>query len=442
MPRPRLTLGLALLVAALLLLQALAWTLGDHARARDRAADRLRQALTQLRPRLTQVLSPGGPTTWEAAVRAVLAADVASAAEAFDVGGRSLAAAPRPTVSRWLSAAELARLRAGEVVLTGGSDSQTLVGHILLAAGGEEVVVRALDVRPELAADLRDRQRLFAIQGVVLLLVLAAAALLLAPAPRAGTAAAPHALLAYEEAMDLLRARGEELSVQHDEERRRLTGQIQDKEAMARAGELTAGIVHEMRNGLGTILAYARLLEKIPDSREHARSILEECETLETVVRRFMDFVKHESLALSDLDLEKMLARVTARESRNHPGVALKVSNAGGVSMWGDEALLERAFENLVRNALEAAGPGGHVWVEIGRTEDLVTVSVEDDGPGLADQVRGSLRPFLTTKPGGLGLGLPTAIKMIKLHGGELTMGGRTPRGLSMRVQLPARGPK
>jgi two-component system sensor kinase FixL len=80
--------------------------------------------------------------------------------------------------------------------------------------------------------------------------------------------------------------------------------------------------------------------------------------------------------------------------------------------------------------------------VEVGRTEDLVTVSVEDDGPGLADQVRGSLRPFLTTKPGGLGLGLPTALKMIKLHGGDLTLGGRTPRGLSIRVQLPARGPK
>jgi signal transduction histidine kinase len=441
MPRPRLALGLALVVAALLLLQALAWTLGDHARARERAADGLRQALTQLRPRLTQVLSPGGPSGWEAAVRAVLAADVASAAEAFDLGGRSLAAAPRPTASRWLSAAELARLRAGEVVLT-GVDSQTLVGHILLAAGGEEVVIRALNVRPELAADLRDRQRLFAVQGVVLLLVLAAAALLLAPVPRAGAAAAPHALLAYEEAMDLLRARGEELSVQHDEERRRLTGQIEDKEAMARAGELTAGIVHEMRNGLGTIVAYARLLEKVPDARDHARSILEECETLETVVRRFMDFVKHESLTVSDFDLEKMLARVTARESRSHPGAVVKVSNAGGVSMRGDEALLERAFENLVRNALEAAGPGGHVWVEVGRTDDFVTVSVEDDGPGLADQVRGSLRPFLTTKPGGLGLGLPTAVKMIKLHGGELTMGGRAPRGLSMRVQLPARGPK
>jgi signal transduction histidine kinase len=444
MRRPRLALGLALIVIGLLDLQALVWTLGGHARVRERAAEGLRDALAQLRPRLAQVLSPGGAPAWEAAARAVVAAGIAPVAETFDVGGRSLAAAPRPTASRWVTDAELSRLRAGEVVLTGGGDSQTLVGNVLLPSGGDEVVIRAFDVHPELAADLRERQRLFAVQGIALLALLAAGALLAVPLAPPAADTAPRALLAYEEAMELLRARGEKLSVEHDEERRRLTGQIEDREALARAGELTAGIVHEMRNGLGTIVGYARLLEKVPETREHARSIREECETLETVVRRFMDFVTRETLSVAEFDLGPMLERVMARESRRHPSAVVRLSAAGASRMKGDEEMLERAFENLVRNALEAAGAKGHVWIEAALTAHHVTVSVIDDGPGLTDEVRRSLRPFFTTKPGGLGLGLPMALKIVKLHGGELTMGGstRSPRGLTVHVRLPVAGPK
>src|SRR4029450_6568862 len=100
------------------------------------------------------------------------------------------------------------------------------------------------------------------------------------------------ALHAYEQAMVRLRDQGEERSRAHAAERRRMEEQIQDKEAMARAGELTSGMVHEVRNGLGTILGYARLLERGSGNEGEAigRHIREECETLEAVVRRFMDF--------------------------------------------------------------------------------------------------------------------------------------------------------
>ena len=107
-----------------------------------------------------------------------------------------------------------------------------------------------------------------------------------------------------------------------------------------------------------------------------------------------------------------------------------------------DEDLLERAFENLVRNARDAAGPSGHVWIEVERGRDAVLVTVADDGPGMSAEVRSSLRPFFTTKSGGLGLGLPLAYKIVRLHGGDLMLADRPPRGLAVRVRLPlARSP-
>ena len=119
--------------------------------------------------------------------------------------------------------------------------------------------------------------------------------------------------------MERLRDRGEEMSARHEAERRSMEEAIREKEALARAGELTAGIAHEVRNGLGTILGYARMLERAglaEDPAAAARSIREECETLETVVRRFTDFVKLERLQLAPTDLARLLPRVVAREQR------------------------------------------------------------------------------------------------------------------------------
>jgi len=67
--------------------------------------------------------------------------------------------------------------------------------------------------------------------------------------------------------MERLRDRGEEMTQRHEAERQRMEDAIREKDALVRAGELTAGIAHEVRNGLGTILGYARMLERAPSPR-------------------------------------------------------------------------------------------------------------------------------------------------------------------------------
>jgi signal transduction histidine kinase len=112
------------------------------------------------------------------------------------------------------------------------------------------------------------------------------------------------------------------------------------------------------------------------------------------------------------------------------------------LSLVGDEELLERAFENLVRNAREAAGDRGTVMV---RAEDdgpsRVRVEIADDGPGVSRERLAELRPFFSTKPGGMGLGLPIAYKIVHLHGGTLLLAGRQPTGLRVSVDLPRTHP-
>jgi two-component system sensor histidine kinase HydH len=256
-------------------------------------------------------------------------------------------------------------------------------------------------------------------------------------------AAAPAtALGAYEQAMERLRDRREEIEARHEVERHRMEDAIREKEALARAGELTAGIVHEVRNGLGTIVGYALLLERagLPeDPAAAARSIRAECESLEKVARRFTDYVRLEELHLVPTDLSRLLNRVAARELRGHDAVVVRLSGLDQpFEIPADEEMLERAFENVVRNALEAAAAGlGHVWIDARANEGHCEVLVQDDGPGLAPDHPGEIRPFYTTRPGGLGLGLPLAHKIVLLHGGTLRLEPREPSGLTVTVSLP-----
>ena len=405
LPTRRLWAIAALLAVGALDLHTTAVGLRAHARLRARTLAGVRQATLQARSRLAALLASGAPDVAQRAVVATVEAGNATSAEIFSLDGTRLAAHPRATESRhWPTAAEMQRLRAGEVLTATQLAGATphVVAYVLLPATSAPTVLRLAADATDLVADLRDRQETFATQAIGLVLVLATVALV-APSRETSSGApiAPTGLVAYEEAMGRLRARDEEMSRQHQKERRRMEGELREQEPFVRAGELTVGIVHEVRNGLGTILGYARLVQSGGGAAaEHASAIVEECETLETVVRRFMEFVKDDALHPEPFDLGRMLSRVVARESQgpSRAAVALPRSEVG--TIVADEDLLERALENLVRNARDAAGPSGHVWIEVERGPEAILVTVSDDGPGMSAEVRSSLRPFFTTKSG------------------------------------------
>ncbi len=390
-------------------------------------------------------MAKGGPESWDEAARLALATPLASEVEVFAESGRQLLSRPAaPPVGHWPGAVEQESLHSGKVLTVAAQSGPAAraLTYVPFSADGRRLLLRLSTPVPDLEDDLRERQRLVIGHLIALSVLLLAGGLVLLPERSSRDAPAPRVLDAYEQAMHRLREQGQEMSREHQAERRRLEDEMQDKEAMARAGELTAGIVHEVRNGLGTILGYARLLERSPSAPEAAEAgprIREECETLETVVRRFMDFVKSETVNRAPFDLGRMLSRVVAREVRGRPGVSTALEGViEGGALLGDEELLERAFENLVRNAADAAGSGGHISVEVRREERTVTVTIADNGPGMLPERRRDVRPFVSSKPGGLGLGLPIAIKIVRLHGGDLVLGDSEPHGLRVRVILPS----
>ncbi len=430
--------------------QSLVFSLRYQTVLQQRAAAQARQAFLAVRPQIEASMAPGGTGAWHESARVVLEAGMATEVDFFDASGlRRLSLPSAAPTEHWPDPKALAELLPGGAPLVVGPflrPAPRILSYAAFASGGEPVLMRLSASVATLADDLRERRPLLVGHALAIgFLGLLGGLALLPERRREGSPA----LGAYEEAMGRLRDQGVAKERVHEAERRRLEDLVRDKEAMARAGELTAGIVHEMRNGLGTIVGYARLVEKRaagatadPETAETARDILAECRTLETVVRRFMEFVRDEALNLAPVDLARLLERVVARESRSRPGGEVSLNGLAGVPfVVGDEELLERAFENLIRNAREAAAPGGQVELRGRVAEDgRIAVLIGDDGPGLAPGAA-LMRPFQTTKPGGLGLGLPIALKIVGLHEGELELRDRKPRGVEVVVLLPPKGP-
>ena len=228
---------------------------------------------------------------------------------------------------------------------------------------------------------------------------------------------------------------------------RRLERELSFRRELAALGEMSAGIAHEFRNATAAILGYARLAGAAEDAEARARHlsrIRSEAEHVARVTGDFLLFARPERLQLATVDLAALAEEVAAEGRATAPLVAIAVEGDLPPAE-ADAALLRRALVNLVRNAAEAAGEGGRVAVRGERSPDGGCVlAVEDSGPGVSPEAERKLFvPFVSTKPGGTGLGLSLVAKVAALHGGSVAAGrSASLGGASFRLSLPPAPPR
>ena len=220
-----------------------------------------------------------------------------------------------------------------------------------------------------------------------------------------------------------------------------LEEQLRLKEALARLGELTAGLAHEFRNGLATIHGYGRLLDpqSLPDqARTCVEGIRAETIALGEVVTNFLKFARPDQLTLAPVDLRAVIKRAV----EDLPGAAGATTIDGTfATVEGDDVLLRQAFSNLIRNSLEAC-ESARVLPRITVHGDVsgsdLNVVVQDNGPGLEPEaLTKAFQPFATTKATGTGLGLAIVQKVIVSHNGNITVANRAGGGAEFRIRLP-----
>lgn len=223
---------------------------------------------------------------------------------------------------------------------------------------------------------------------------------------------------------------------------RDLEDRVRELRALADLGEVSAGIAHEFRNSLSTILGYLKLARRSsldPEVDGRLNAAEEEAAQLGKAVTALLHFAHPMSIQELEVPLRPLLETIASRLEDYAEGVPIRIDGPDLV-VQGDQALLSRAFENLIRNAIEAVrrtDRAGSVSVEL-RQSRWPGVTIEDDGIGLAgEEIPSLFLPFRSGRPGGFGLGLALAKKIILLHGGNIGMEARAEGGTRVKIEFP-----
>ncbi|MGO4879201.1 MAG: two-component system sensor histidine kinase NtrB [Bryobacteraceae bacterium] len=221
---------------------------------------------------------------------------------------------------------------------------------------------------------------------------------------------------------------------------------VRRSDRLAALGQLAAGLAHELRNPLGTIRASAEMLQRGVASendvaREMAGFIAEEVDRTNSLVTRFLDFVRPLELRPAPADLAQVLDRAVAMAERETAAREITVYKNYSPDIPPfplDAELMERVFYNLLANAAQATAPGGAVTLKTRPAGGNAEICVIDRGEGIEPKnIDTIFNPFFTTKPEGVGLGLAICSKIVDQHGGKITVESERGKGSVFRVFLP-----
>ncbi len=228
-------------------------------------------------------------------------------------------------------------------------------------------------------------------------------------------------------------------------ELRRLEKTAELNRQLAQIGELTAGVVHELRNPLSVISGMAELLmrKSVENDPVHSKSrtILMEAGQMEQLVSQFLSFAKPFTLkpeaCIPQLIVDRSLA--LASPVAEQCGVALECFTQDGLpEILADASKLAQALSNILRNAVEVSPAGKRVLFRTELAGDFIQFRVEDEGPGIHIEKGDDLfSAFFTKKAGGTGLGLSIVHRIVTAHGGTITYGNIPGSGAWFEVLLP-----
>jgi two-component system, LuxR family, sensor kinase FixL len=220
------------------------------------------------------------------------------------------------------------------------------------------------------------------------------------------------------------------------------------------AGELTSALAHELNQPITALVSYLRASDILASRHANAdpqlRATLEksvnEAMRASDVLRKLRDFYRGGTVKREQIDFAALSTRVTAsfqENLRQASAVLVSTIDNSVPPVVGDATQLEIVLHNLIANAIDAVSraPASQRRIELHatRSDDELILSVEDSGPGVAAEVsREIFEPFVTTRPGGMGMGLAISRTLAQARGGDLSFGrSSTLGGACFKLRLP-----
>ncbi len=234
------------------------------------------------------------------------------------------------------------------------------------------------------------------------------------------------------------------MAVKLEEEKNRA-----ETEALVVIGEMALSVAHSIRNPLANIRSSAELIfDEINDeSKSHVKNIIDQTDRLSYWVRDLLVFSRLPDAGAENVDmvavLRESIGNFAGRFSQAGIAVDWIDAEVGVPPVMGNRSLLLQAFNSIIANAVEVMPNGGKLTVQhqLETPQGRVKVSIGDTGHGMSEtQLEQAFKPFHTTKPRGLGIGLTLVKRTLERYKGSVQITSRENAGTQVELTFVLAG--
>jgi two-component system, sporulation sensor kinase A len=212
-------------------------------------------------------------------------------------------------------------------------------------------------------------------------------------------------------------------------------------EKLSVAGQLAAGIAHEIRNPITSIKGFLQLMESdIPEKKDYFEVVSSEINRIESILNELLALAKPKHSDMKEVNLIELVNQVVTLLNTDAimRDIEIKPSfDCGRCMVVCDENRIKQVFINFIKNAMEAMPSGGKVMIEVEQSDLVTVIRFIDEGEGIPDEIAGRIgEPFFTTKSDGTGLGIMVSKQIIENHSGKVTISSDQ-SGTCVEVEIP-----
>ncbi|NJD56709.1 MAG: PAS domain-containing protein [Nitrospirae bacterium] len=211
------------------------------------------------------------------------------------------------------------------------------------------------------------------------------------------------------------------------------------RDRLSTLGEMSAGIAHELRNPMGVISGYTKILSRKVDEplRPAVEAIAREIDVMNRIITDFLTFARPAEPVFGSVDLGALVTGSAEMLDNGPHKVVVRADTTCLPVIRADEVMIRQAMTNLIQNAAEAMPEGGEIRIACAMNGEKLVLSIADTGHGIPESIRDRIfLPFYTTKERGTGLGLAIVHNIIVSHGGSIRAES-SPEGTVFYITLP-----
>lgn len=228
------------------------------------------------------------------------------------------------------------------------------------------------------------------------------------------------------------------------------TQELIENEKLSSIFMLAAGVAHELGNPLNSINIHLQLIQRqleklqLPQSKKIQHSLdsaISEVARLDSLILNFLNAIKPTPLDLVECNLLEILndtLSVLSQELQNDQiSIEIQLDRALPIVL-ADPNQIKQVFYNIIKNAAEAMLPGGKLIIATETNDDHATFHFTDNGSGInQDELSHIFEPYFSTKKSGHGLGMMVVQRIIRDHGGQISVQSIQNQGTTVTIQFP-----